>query len=436
MPIIASYAARIRTGLRTPWVRTVLLLWVAQVVSEIGFGFALPFTPLFVQELGVTDVKEAGLWAGFAAASFAVTVGVMSPIWGTLADRYGYRLMIQRAFFGAGAALGAIYFVQTPEQMIVLRILHGGLTGVFTGIATLVSLTTPQHHLGTVLGLMQSALFLGIALGPLIGGAFADAYGLRAGFGATGIILIVTGFLVFLVVREPKRAAVDDPAAAVAPAGMSDDRRSVRRQMFLVVGLMAITRLAMVAPNPILPLFVQQLAERQEHLATTVGFMLAATGIASTISAIIVGRLADRIGRRAALLGCCVLTALLCPLHVLVGTVWQLIALRTVIGLAQGGMATALQALLVDVTPPSRRGAAFGLITTAGSIGNGGGPVGGSSIAAAYGVQAVFLAITPLYAIAAWVLTRVRPRPVAPVEAAAPVGTAAAPAEPAASATS
>jgi DHA1 family multidrug resistance protein-like MFS transporter len=402
--IIAHYAARIRTGLQRPWVRTVLILWVAQVVSEIGFGFALPFTPLFVQELGVTDVKQA---------SFAVAVGIMSPIWGTLADRYGYRLMIQRAFFGAGAALGAIAFVETPEQMIVLRILHGALTGVFTGIATLVSLTTPQHHLGTVLGLMQSALFLGIALGPLIGGLFADQFGLRAGFGATGIILIATGILVFLVVREPKRAAADTPAAA-GPALTDEDRRRVRRQVILVVGLMAIVRLANVAPNPILPLFVQQLAGSTEHLATTVGFMLAATGIASTLSAIIVGRLADRIGRRMVLLGCCVLTALLCPLHVLVGTVWQLIALRAVIGLAQGGMATALQALLVDVTPPSRRGAAFGWMSTAGSIGNGGGPVGGSSIAAAYGVQAVFLAMTPLYAVAACVLTRVRPRRRAP----------------------
>jgi DHA1 family multidrug resistance protein-like MFS transporter len=418
MPIIASYAARITTGLKTPWVRTVLILWVAQVVSEIGFGFALPFTPLFVQELGVTDVKQAGLWAGFAAASFAVAVGVMSPIWGTLADRYGYRLMIQRAFFGAGAALGAIYFVETPEQMIVLRILHGALTGVFTGIATMVSLTTPQHHLGTVLGLMQSALFLGIALGPLIGGAFADAFGLRAGFAATGIILMVTGVLVAFVVREPKRADADDPAAAGSPQ-TDEDRRRVRQQIFLVIGLMAIIRLANVAPNPILPLFVQQLADSQERLATTVGLMLAATGIASTLSAIVVGRLADRLGRRAALLGCCVLAALLCPLHALVGTVWQLIALRTVFGLAQGGMATALQALLVDVTPPARRGAAFGLITTASSVGNGAGPVGGSSVAAAFGVQAVFLAMTPLYAIAAWVLTRVRVHPAAPAAPAA-----------------
>ena len=68
-----------------------------------------------------------------------------------------------------------------------------------------------------------------------------------------------------------------------------------------------------------------------ERLATTVGFMLAATGIASTLSAIVVGRLADRYGRQTALLGCCVLTALLCPLHVLVGSVWQLIVLRTAV---------------------------------------------------------------------------------------------------------
>jgi DHA1 family multidrug resistance protein-like MFS transporter len=167
--------------------------------------------------------------------------------------------------------------------------------------------------------------------------------------------------------------------------------------LWLVVVLMAAVRLATVAPNPILPLFVQELAESKDRLATTVGLMLAATGIASTLSAIVVGRAADRYGRRVVLLGCCVLTALLCPVHVLVGTVWQLIALRTLVGLTQGGMATVLQALLVDVTPANRRGAAFGLSSTASAIGNGGGPVGGSSVAAAFGVQAVFLAITPLY---------------------------------------
>jgi DHA1 family multidrug resistance protein-like MFS transporter len=326
----------------------------------------------------------------------------MAPIWGALADRFGYRIMIQRAYVGAGLALGGIAFAQTPEQMIVLRIFHGGLTGVYSGIATMVSLTTPQQHLGTVLGLMQSAVLLGIAMGPLVGGLFADQVGLRATWGASGLILLVTGVVMAFVVREPPRAVEQQAEAGDDAPGKG--RRLLSRQIWLVIGLMALVRIANVAPNPVLALYVQELLPSDEHLSATVGLMLAATGIASTISAVVVGRAADKVGRRTALLGCCVLTAVLCPLHALVGSVWQLIVLRTVVGLTQGGMGTALQALMVDVTPKARRGAAFGLVTTASSVGNGAGPLGGSSVAAAFGIQAVFLAMTPLYVTASGVL--------------------------------
>jgi MFS family permease len=71
-------------------------------------------------------------------------------------------------------------------------------------------------------------------------------------------------------------------------------------------------------------------------------------------------------------------------------------------------MTTALQAVLVDITPPSRRGLAFGWITTASSFGNGAGPVGGSAVTAAFGFQAFFIAITPLYLLAAGGLTWLR----------------------------
>ena len=39
------------------------MLTACQVVSELAFSFALPFTPLYIQQLGVEDVTEAGLWA-------------------------------------------------------------------------------------------------------------------------------------------------------------------------------------------------------------------------------------------------------------------------------------------------------------------------------------------------------------------------------------
>jgi MFS family permease len=52
------------------------------------------------------------------------------------------------------------------------------------------------------------------------------------------------------------------------------------------------------------------------------------------LSAVTMGRLADRYGRTATLLVCLLLAAVLSPLHALATTVWQLLALRTAMGFA------------------------------------------------------------------------------------------------------
>jgi MFS family permease len=134
--------------------------------------------------------------------------------------------------------------------------------------------------------------------------------------------------------------------------------------------------------------------------------VVAATGVSSMVSALLVGRLSDRFGRRATLLVCLALATLLSPLHGLVGSVAQLIALRVALGLVLGGMLPAIQALTTDLTPPGRRGAAFGLLATANALGNGGGPVAGSLVAAWFGIPAVFAATAPVFVGAAWLVGR------------------------------
>jgi len=169
-------------------------------------------------------------------------------------------------------------------------------------------------------------------------------------------------------------------------------------------------RFAQMAPQPFLPLYVQQLVDSPEGIATTVGVVLAAAGIASTVSALTMSRLSQRFGQRPALIGCLLLAAVFSALHAAAGSVWQLLVLRTAVGLAQGGTGPAIQSLLIDVTPPGRRGAAFGLLTMANSAGNGGGPVVGSAVLASFGIQAVFLATAPAFAVAGWVVARIKPR--------------------------
>ncbi|MFN8513123.1 MAG: MFS transporter [Chloroflexia bacterium] len=398
---------RWRAAARTPWVRTVAVLWIAQVIAEMAFSFALPFIPLYVQELGVTDPTRAGVWAGLMSGAFALVMGLFGPIWGLVADRYGRRLMIQRALFGACFVIGGMALVRTPEQLFALRLVQGAVTGLVAAISTVVSLTVPKERLAAVLGFMQTALFAGNSLGPILGGVISDAVGFRPAFAMTGALFLISGLLVTLFVAEPPRAeATAKPGEATAESGGRSAWRELlaRREILAILGMIILIRFASFAPNPVLPLFIQGLVADRERLATLAGLVVASTGIASTVSALLTGQLADRFGRRPTLLCCLLCAALLCPPHALVTSVWQLLALRVATGLALGGMMPVVQAIFTELTPPHRRGIAFGILATAGSIGLGGGPLTGSLIAARFGVPAVFVAMTPLFALGAWSL--------------------------------
>ena len=403
---------RVRRAVATPWVRTVAVLTAVQVISELAFSFVTPFTPLYVQELGVADPTEAGVWAGAISGISAVLGACVAPLWGMVADRFGHRLMIQRALLGSGLVILVTAFAQSPEQLLVLRIAQGMLSGVVAAVATVASLTTPASYLATVLGMLQAAMFLGVSLGPLFGGVFADLFGLRLGFLVAGAIMVVLTVLVTALVPDPRRharaAGASDASTGGTGAAEHGPRRLVTRELVAVVSLMAVVRFVNLAPQPVLPLYVQQLLGETDRLGTIVGIVLAATGVAASTSALLLGRVTDRYGWRPTLLGCLACTIVLSPLHLLIGSVWHLLVLRTAMGFALGGMFPAIQALMILVTPPGRRGAAFGLLATANAFGNGGGPVVGSLLAAAFGVPIMFASMAAVLGGAGWVLTRLR----------------------------
>jgi DHA1 family multidrug resistance protein-like MFS transporter len=314
--------------------------------------------------------------------------------------------MIQRVLFGACVVVGAMSLVRTPEQLFALRLAQGAVTGLVAAISTFVSLSVPKERLASVLGLLQTALFVGNALGPLLGGAVSDAVGFRPAFVMTGLLFLASGILVSLFVVEPPRVEVvaATGVAGVVPSGGGWYDLLRQREILAVLGMIILIRFANFAPNPVLPLFVQGLIADRERLATVAGLVVAATGIASTVSALLVGHLADRFGRRPTLLVCLLVAAVVSLPYAGVGTIWQLLVLRVVTGLALGGMMPVVQAVFTELTPPHRRGIAFGILATAGSLGLGGGPIAGSLIAARFGVPAVFVAMTPLFLLGAWSL--------------------------------
>ena len=93
------------------WRRNLYAMWVAQILSIVGFSFTSPFIPLYLRDLGVTDTRDVIWWAGVMNTGSAIIMALSAPLWGAVADRYGRKPMVLRAMFG-----GALVIASPPTS--------------------------------------------------------------------------------------------------------------------------------------------------------------------------------------------------------------------------------------------------------------------------------------------------------------------------------
>src|SRR5438270_7570728 len=92
--------ARVGLHVRTSsdWTATLVAVCLAQATAIAGFDFTLPFIPLYLQhDLGVHGMAQTALWAGLIGFGPAIPATIFGPLWGRVADRFGYRAMLLRA---------------------------------------------------------------------------------------------------------------------------------------------------------------------------------------------------------------------------------------------------------------------------------------------------------------------------------------------------
>ena len=381
-----------------PWQRNLAAIWVVQILAISGFSLRVPFLPFYLADLGVDTVDGQALWSGLINAGGAGVMALTAPFWGVIADRRGRRMMLIRAALAGCATVSAMAFVGEPWQLLGLRLVEGSLTGTVTAATVLVATTTPKARLGFALGLLQTAVFAGASIGPLVGGVLADRIGPRPTFVVAGSMLGLAGVLTLLIVRErfepPAPAA---PSALPPPAGRWGRVRLAAGPLLsgavvtLVLSLFVI-RFAAMAVQPIVPLFVASLAPGAADPASLAGLVLGTLGVTSAISAVVFGRLGDRRGHRTILLVCVAAAGLLYLPMALARSPWQLAALQGLFGIAAGGMMPSANALIADRTPAERRATVYGITTSSAAFGAFAGPLVGAALAVAFGFPAAFVA--------------------------------------------
>ena len=190
----------------TPWERNQWVTTAMVFVVFMGFAFVIPFLPLYVRELGVRDPEQATLWAGVLIGIAPLLAGLLAPVWGRLADRYGQKPMAIRALAASAFFLLLSANVRNVEQLLACRIgtgLFGGIGPLGLAMATSIA---PREHTGRAVGLIQAAQILAAAVGPLGGGLLADRVGRRATFAFTSLLCLAALVLVVRLYEEAPRA--------------------------------------------------------------------------------------------------------------------------------------------------------------------------------------------------------------------------------------
>ena len=371
------------------WKKNLYVVFFAQMIVVTGITFVIPFLPFYVKELGISNTEQAARWSGWLMGAPALVMILVSPIWGSLADRVGRKPMIERSMFGGAISIFMMSLATNVYQLLIIRIIQGLLTGTIAACTALVSANSPSRKMGFSLGLLQTGFFLGNFLGPLLGGFSADILGFRNSFRITAALLFIAGWVVFFLVEEKFT-----PAARKKQAIPFKKRAALffnNGQLFIMFFILFLVQFSVQIISPIFPFFMETIISNPKIVSTFTGLMFAITGLMSAFSSINVGKLIEKKPSNSLLTISLLGTGLFFLSHAFVTNATQLILLRVGLGLFYGAIIPIANTTIGLSTPSEHRGKVFGLANSTTYLGSVLGPISGGFIMITFSLPAVFI---------------------------------------------
>lgn len=372
------------------WKVNLISVWFGCFFTGLAISQILPFLPLYVSQLGVSSHEALSMWSGLTFSITFLVSAIVSPMWGSLADRKGRKLMLLRASLGMATAILLQAYATNVWQLFLLRGLMGLTSGYIPNAMALVASQVPRERSGWAISTLSTAQISGVIGGPLMGGFLADHVGLRAVFFITAMLLMVSFLVTLFLIKE-----------GVRPTVSKADRLS-GKAVFATLpypGLMIslfVTTLVIQLCNgsigPILALFIKSMAPDSNNIAFLSGMIAAVPGVSALISAPRLGKLGDRIGTARILMATLIIAVVLFFAMSFVTSPFQLGVLRFLLGFADGAMLPAVQTLLVKYSSDQVTGRIFGYNQSFMYLGNVAGPLMGATVSAMAGFRWVFAA--------------------------------------------
>jgi len=202
-------AANLRRGLAAAprgTSRAILALVACQGLAQFAYSCA---QQLMVLRIIVLLPRAATLGTGIAFAGLGLSTGIAALGYSRLLPWAGYRRLSMAAALLSATSLAVTALA--PEMGLLLFGTIG--VGLFYGVlnpafGSMIGLESPPEIKATVFGTGNSAVALGMAGGPIVGGALASVAGVQVGFAAAIVAALISVFVLFRWAREPSASSL------------------------------------------------------------------------------------------------------------------------------------------------------------------------------------------------------------------------------------
>jgi predicted MFS family arabinose efflux permease len=337
----------------------VALLWFIALLNYLDRQVIFAVFPLLQSELRVSNVE-----LGFLGTAFLWVYGLLSPFGGYVADRFGRRRVILLSLAVWSAITWLTGHSRSYGELLSARALMGISEACYLPAAlAMIADFHGEKTRSRAIGLHQSGLYAGIALGGWGGGWMGERYGWRTAFTVLGVVGL--SYALVLVPGLQERDRERAPGAAMA-FGSAVRELAAARPFLCLVGVNSLASIAYWCVYTWLAIY---LYERFRMSLAAAGFASTFYVQAASFAGVLGGGwLADR-WRRSQLRGR-VLTqtiglAVAAPFLFLVGYTdsrWVLLPCLILFGLGRGFFDCNLMPVLCQIVSRDLRATAYGVL--------------------------------------------------------------------------
>ncbi|KAA0944026.1 multidrug efflux MFS transporter [Sporosarcina sp. ANT_H38] len=371
-----------------------IIIWLTNFLVAGTLTMIMPFLSLYIETFGDHSDAYVQKWSGLIFGAVFITAFIMSPIWGRIADKYGFKPILIINGFGIAISIFLMSFVQSVEAFFILRLFMGVVTGFIPTSLAFISANTAKEEAGKMLGTLQMGSVTGTLFGPILGGLLADAFGFQYTFIITSVSVAIAAIIILFGIKEQKR--VKNPKA------IHYSRKAILGGMLrhrLMLNVMVVTALIQIGNfsiQPLLSLYVAELTDAKD-VALLAGITFSAAGVGNLLFARRWGKLGDDIGYEKVLSILLILSFVFIIPQAFVTELWQLMACRLLFGIAVGGMIPITTALVRREAPVDIQGEVMGYNTSFRFLGNIIGPIFGGIVSGFIGIGSVFIVTGSLF---------------------------------------